>query len=505
MAKIKTKKVFKNKDKTLEPIFVILVITLIISILSFIFNLIGISGYTTEIGTLETSLITVNSVFSKEGIKYLLTNYLGNFLSLQPLALIIVALISTSILEYSGFLKHIFTNFRKIKPIYVTLMVVFIGVISTMIGDYSYILLLPLAGIFYKYIGRDSILGILTMFISITAGYGTSIFNSYNDYLLSRSTEISAQVVTSNYNYSLNSNLFIMIASTFILTLIITFAIEKYLAKKYKRCDEVDNFKTSKKALTISCLVFFICVILFIYCIIPGLPKSGRLLSSVETEYLAKIFGPNSPLRDGFILVILGILSLTGLIYGKISRNIKTFKDCSEALVSQFKNSGYIFAILFFYSIMVGILNWTNIPLVLSTNLIDFVGSLQFSGTFLIIVVFFVLVLITILLPGDINKWIYIAPVFIPMLMRANISPSFSQFIYSAADSVGKCFSPIYIYLFIAIGFIYKYNKEENIGIFKTMKKMLPVIGFVVATWIVIIVGWYLIGFPVGINTPITL
>lgn len=505
MSKIRIKKVLKSRDKTLEPIFVILLITFIIGILSFIFNLLGISGYTTELRTLETTLVTVNNIFSKEGIKYLLTNYLNNFLSLKPLALIVIALISTSILEYSGFLKHIFTPLKKIKPIYVTLFMVFIGIISTIIGDYSYILLLPIAGILYKYIGRDSILGILTMFISITAGYGAGMFYNYQDYVLGRTTEASAQVVTSSYNYSMNSSLFILISSALILTVVITITIEKYLSKKYKRCDEVDNIKTSTKALKISSIVLLMLLVLFIYCIIPGLPKSGRLLSTVETEYFAKIFGPSAPLKDGFILVILAILSVVGLIYGKISRNIKSFKDCSESLVSQFKNSGYIFAIMFFFSIMFAVLNWTNIPLVISANIIDLVGSLQFSGLFLILTVFIAIVIISILIPYSADKWTYIAPVFIPLLMRANISPSFSQFIYNAADSVGKCFSPIYIYFLITIGFVYKYNKEDNIGLFKTMKKIMPILAIAVATWAIILVGWYLIGFPIGINSSITL
>ena len=89
--------------------------------------------------------------------------------------------------------------------------------------------------------------------------------------------------------------------------------------------------------------------------------------------------------------------------------------------------------------------------------------------------------------------------------MRANISPSFTQTIFLAADSVGKLFSPIYIYLIITIGFMYKYDKDSNVSIISTMKKIMPVILVLSLVWIVIIVGWYLIGLPIGINTNITL
>ena len=89
--------------------------------------------------------------------------------------------------------------------------------------------------------------------------------------------------------------------------------------------------------------------------------------------------------------------------------------------------------------------------------------------------------------------------------MRANISPSFTQTLFVAADSVGKMFSPIYIYLIITIGFMYKYEHDSNINIIQTMKKIMPIILILSLTWLVIILGWYLLGLPIGIGSSITL
>ena len=52
---------------------------------------------------------------------------------------------------------------------------------------------------------------------------------------------------------------------------------------------------------------------------------------------------------------------------------------------------------------------------------------------------------------------------------------------------------------------MYKYDKDSNVSIISTMKKIMPVILVLSLVWIVIIVGWYLIGLPIGINTNITL
>jgi len=108
-------------------------------------------------------------------------------------------------------------------------------------------------------------------------------------------------------------------------------------------------------------------------------------------------------------------------------------------------------------------------------------------------------------MPSTILKWNILGPIFVPLLMRANITPAFAQTIFSHADAVGKLFSPIYIYLIIAIGFLYKSDSNMNTSIFSTMKKMMPVILIVSLISFVIIIGWYLIGLPLGISSNITM
>lgn len=494
----------KRKKRTMGPVVEIILMAVVITALCFLFSLIGFSGYITEGGTFETTLVVIKNIFSTEGIKHILNNSLINFQTLEPLVLVILSLIAVSILEASGLLKQIFLPLKKIKPKYVTLIVMFVGIISTIIGDYSYALLLPLAGILYKYIGRNSSLGVLTMFIAITIGYGTGIIYNYQMYELGDITELATQSIVTEYNYELLSNLFLLVTSTIILTVVGTIALEKF-SKKFPRNEETDNLNVSSKASKITLITFIIFIALFVYCLIPGLPKSGLLLDKTEPTFIGKLFSGSSPLNQGFMFLIIGILMVCGFVYGTVSRNIKNTGDYSKALTKTFEGTGYIFVLLFFISILYEIIDWTNFATVISTNIIDFIGSTNISGLLLVILAFLSIVLISLFIPGSLAKWKLIAPIYVPLLMRANISPSFTQTIFLAADSVGKLFSPIYIYLIITIGFMYKYDKDSNVSIICTMKKIIPVILVLSLVWIVIIVGWYLIGLPIGINTNITL
>lgn len=493
-----------KKKRTMGPVVEILFIAGIVSVLCFLFSLLGFRGYKTEGGSFETTLIVIKNIFSASGIKHLLNNSLLNFQTLEPLVLIILSLIAISILEASGLLKQIFTPLNKLRPFYVTLIVMFVGIISTIIGDYSYALLIPLSGILYKYIGRNSSLGIITMFVAITIGYGTGIIYNYQMYQLGDITEISAGSIISNYNYELLSNIFLLIVSTVVLTIVGTIILERF-AKKYARNEETDNLNISSKAAKATLIAFIIMAIVFIYCLIPGLPFSGLLLDKTQPTYIGKLFGGSSSLSQGFMLLIIAILMVCGFIYGTVSRNIKNTGDYSRALTKTFEGTGYVFVLLFFATILQEIIDWTNISTVVSTNIIDFVGSTSISGVLLVILAFITIVIISIFIPSSLTKWGLIAPVYVPLLIRANISPSFTQSIFLAADSVGKLFSPIYIYLLVTIGFMYKYEKNSNLSIFGTIKKIMPVILILSVTWLVIIVGWYLIGTPIGINTNITL
>ena len=231
-----------NKKKNKRGLIVeILFIAIFISVLSMILHLVGFRGYVTENGSFETTLIVVKNVLSKDGLKYILNNSLKNFQNLEPVVMIILSLIAVSILEASGLLKHLFTPLKKIKPIFVTMIIIFVGIISTFIGDYSYALLLPLAGILYKYIGRNSSLGIITIFLAITAGYGTGIIYNYQAYELGNITEVAAETIVSGYNYELLSNIFVLISSTLLLTIVGSIVVERF-SKKYTRNEETDNF-----------------------------------------------------------------------------------------------------------------------------------------------------------------------------------------------------------------------------------------------------------------------
>lgn len=503
----------KKKDKKYGPVLVLILLIAFVGVLSFILPLLGIEGYKTTAtnGTLETSLLTIKNLFSLDGLKFIIGNAVHNFSALEPLVLIIISLLGISICEKSGLLSAIFSPLKRVKLSIVIFITLLLGVLSTIIGDYSYIFLIPLIGVMFKYLGKNPVLGVITVFLGITIGYGTGFMFNYNDYLLGLMTENAAQVsVDSNFAYSLLSNLYISIFTSIIICVFGTMLINKFLVHKLpKRYSyEEEELVISKKAKRVSELVLLLLVILVIYMVLPiKVPGAGLLLDKDASRYIEQLLGPNSAFGNGLVVIITFIMIMCGMVYGKISGNIKSSHEFSLGMSKTFENLEFMFVLLFFAAQLIAITEWTNLGPVLGTKLIDFMSTLEISGAPLIIMLFITIVLMSILIPSTILKWEIAAPVVVPLFMRSNITPNMTQFIFKVADGVGKSITPLFIYYIMTLAFLEKYriSEKNQVSVFGTLKMILPVILILELILITVILLWYLIGLPIGIGTYSTL
>ena len=162
---------------------------------------------------------------------------------------------------------------------------------------------------------------------------------------------------------------------------------------------------------------------------------------------------------------------------------------------------------MFFTSQLIAILEWSNLGEFICAKLVDITGSLQFSG--LPLIIFFILITIvsSIFLPGTMAKWQLMSPTIIPLFMRSNITPDFTQFIFKVTDGIGKSFTPLFIYFIVMLAFLEKYRVDEKkkVSIFGTLKLLMPTTIVIALVWILIICLWYLIGIPIGVGTMSTL
>lgn len=503
----------KKKDKVMGPVSVMLWMTIAICVMSFVVSIFGFESHKTLIanGTLESSLVNVNNIISMDGLKFFIGNAITNFSKFEPLVLIIIVSIGIGICEKSGLIYALVSPLRRIKISILIYFTFLIGVVASFIGDYSYVLFIPLIGVIYKDLHKNPMIGIITVFLGLTMGYGTGLVFNYNDYTLGQLTQNAATLdVDKTYGYGLFSNIYIMIVSTFILSFLGTIIIEKFLVPKFTKryVYEEEEIVISKEALGITTLVSVFLWMLLIYFLMPlKLPGAGILLDSSADRYMDQLFGSGSSFKEGILVIVTIIMMICSYIYGSISGNIKNSTEYSLGLSKNLENLGFIFVLMFFASQMLAILEWTNLGEFVCARIVEIVSNFEFSG--LLLIIFFIIgtVIASILLPGTMEKWELMSPTIVPLFMRSNITPDFTQFIFKVADSIGKCFTPLFMYYIVMLAFLEKYRVSEKnqISYFGTLKDMMPTVIMLTFVWLLIICLWYLIGIPIGVGTMSTL
>jgi len=499
-----------HKKNCKSSIICISIAMLSVIIITAILSLIGLEGQQTIItnsGTLESYLITTNNLLSKEGLSFIFGQAINNFINFKPLTYLIIALIGISIAESSGLLNVFAGKLRRLKFRYLTILVMIISLISIYIGDASFAFLMPIVAIIYKKIGKNPIIGIATVFLSQTIGYGLGMFADYGDYYLGIMTELSARVeVDKDYIFNLSSNIYITIFTSIILIIITSYFIENRLALKFSN-PEIDEeiLTTDKKAEQYTFITFLVSILILGLLIMPNVSYFGALIDENETNYIAKLFGHNSAFANGLPYILTIILTICSLVYGKISGKINKNFDITKGFSKAFENTGCIFVLMFIMSQLIGILEWTNVGNVITTNLLDFMSGLEFSGLPLIFVSFILIIIMSLLIPSSTDKWVLLSPIIIPLFMRSNITPNYTQFLFGVADGIGKALTPIFPYYILMVGLIEMYSDKEKNNLYSIYKMLLPLILAIGGILLLLLIGWFLIGLPLGLGTISTL
>ena len=90
-----------------------------------------------------------------------------------------------------------------------------------------------------------------------------------------------------------------------------------------------------------------------------------------------------------------------------------------------------------------------------------------------------------------------LAPIFVPMLMYAEISPELTQAAYRIGDSTTNIITPMMPYFPLVVVFCQRYVKDSGIGTVGAM--MLPYsIGFLI-TWTIVLLAYWSLGLPLGV------
>lgn len=501
------------KDKmTLNPIMTYLILMVIIIVISGILSLVGLEStyntYNTTTGEYTSTLVSVFNLFSLSGLKYIFTSTVSNFVAFTPLSMLIIILIGIGIMEKSGFLKTAFTLVSKYcKRNTVTFVLVLVSILSSLMGDLGYIIIIPLSALLFLHGRRNPTIGIVSAFAGLTCGSGLSLFFTSVDSELLKSTLTGAAVLDTGYNIGTFAFLFIMIVAIVALAFIITFITEKVVAPRLPKYEfeeleeDIIIGRKELKGLIYALGAGLIYLIIFIYNIIPGLPFSGSLLDNTQVLYIDKLFSYDSFFSNGFVFIITILFVIWGFFYGIGAKTIKNNNDVCDYFTHSLDGTGRTLVLIFFASILINIFKKSNIGTVFIAMFTNLIESSAFTGIPLIILLFILVALGTILIPSSTTKYTIMAGVIIPVLMNAGITPEFGQVIFRFAECATVGLTPLLAYYVIYLSYIEKFNQDKKpVSLFKTLKYQLPYSLATGGMLLLILIIWYIVGLPIGIG-----
>lgn len=488
---------------------ILIILVFILSIIGSVFNWQGTySKLNVVTGNVENQLVSVESLFSREGARYIIGNVLTTFMSFTPLVMFLFIMIGVGFAEKTGLFKAIFKTKKKVKKFWLSFIIALVSIVSTVVGDIGFVFIIPLSAIVFLINNRNPIIGIIASFAAMTAGYGINIIITQMDYNLYSITNLSSQLIDKTYTVGINGNIIFTSVSTILLSLLIAFITEKYTvkkAKKYKIDEMIEDDELSidaKKGLRYSLLIAFLSVLFFVYMLIPfGTPLAGLLLDYGETTFYGRIFSGNSYVIQGLAFMLCLTLILCGWVYGRTAHTLKTKNDFSTYLYDSLNNIGSILVFFFFASQLIALFKKTNIGVVFTIKIVDILEKVEFTGFPLMIAFFILVALVNIFQTSAVVKWSILSPSIVPLFMKQNISPEFAQAIFRLADSATNTISPFFPYFIVLIGMLQIYNKnEEAIGIKYTYKLLIPYAIGIFIFYILLLICTYIINLPIGVG-----
>lgn len=114
-----------------------------------------------------------------------------------------------------------------------------------------------------------------------------------------------------------------------------------------------------------------------------------------------------------------------------------------------------------------------------------------------------VIAVLDLILPGVIPKGAIFAPVFIPIFARLDVAPQTVLAAYRVGDSPTNVLTPLMVYFPFIVTIARRYDKNAGIGTLIAL--MLPYALYILVAWIILFAAWFLLGIPLGPDSPVQL
>ena len=453
----------------------------------------------------KTVPVKVISLVNAEGFRYMLENIVKNFVNFPPLGLVVTMMLAMGLAEATGLISAVVRRVLMGVPSWaVTAAVFFMSIMAHLASDAAMVIMPATAAAIFASMGRNPILGMSVAFAATAAGFSDNFVPTGTDALLSgiTATAIGNIPQTANSPTHMLINYYFMSSSALLLTVVGTIVAEKVVAPRLAGMTIINLSESGAKeenALTPqekkglkyagwTALVYLGIVLLM------AIPENG-LLRDPATHALV----PKSPLLSGMIPLLFFFFVSAGTAFGIGKGLIRTSDDIPKFLLQGLNGAMSFIVTAFAAAQFIAWFNKTNLATVIAVKGATLLQDINFTGIPLIIAFIVVCAFVDLFMMSGSAKWLFMAPIFVPMFGLLGFQPALTQAAYRVGESCLNGISPLNYYMPVVLGIMAKYTKNADAaGMGTLMATQIPYAFSFLLVWSLWLLVFMFLDLPLG-------
>src|SRR5262245_35593102 len=317
----------------------------------------------------EESTAAIRSLLSADGIRFIVTSVVPNFINFGPVGIIMVAMIGVGLAERAGLIAALIRKIVMVAPPQtMTAIIVTLGVMSSIASDAGYLVLIPLGAAAFHSMGKHPLAGLAAAFAGVAAAFGVNFLVKPIDGILAEMTNDAVHIVDPAKSIELTANYYFGIASSLLLILVCTIVTDWFVEPRLGKYAGESSVAASQgvsadesRGLRVALVALVAVVVVLALLIVPP----GATLRNPETGALIG----DSPFMDSLVFLIMIVFLVTGAAYGAGAKTIATVQEGIDAVTKTFSDLGGLLFLFFVISQFVAYFNYSNMGTIVAVNL----------------------------------------------------------------------------------------------------------------------------------------
>lgn len=467
-------------------------------------------------GRADDGLIRAVSLLNPEGMRRIAMNLVTNFTGFAPLGTVLVALLGVGVAERSGLLGALLRALVLGAPRnLLTAVVVFASVVSNTASEMGYVVLIPLAAVVFRAVGRHPLAGLAAAFAGVSGGYSANILIGTVDPLLAGITTEAARLIDPSYapggvnEVPATANYLFMFVSTFMITAVGTLVTTKIVEPKLgafdpdRAADDLEDPEEGLKSLSKNEKRGLKLAGATVLAMLGGLallalPENGWFRDPAAN---ALLIDDLRPMLRSVVALIFVFFIVPSIVYGRAAGSLRNDRDVIDGMGRSMSSLGPYLVLVFFAAQFVSFFNWTNLGTITAVVGADLLTRFDLTGPIVFVPFILMCCFVNLMLGSASAQWAVTAPIFVPMLMTVGYSPEVIQAAYRIGDSTTNIITPMMSYFGLILAVAMRYDRKLGIG--TLIATMIPYSITYLIGWVSLFYLWvFALDLPVGPGSP---